>query len=130
MSTTIKHSDIKVGDTIEIIEHRTMKVAYINHAGVPITTGGVPIRRASADSDTFEIEFKLVDRPLNIPTKTGTVLHVTSDLSDDIGLWFLYDGTPSRGRKFWVSQRGNRKTTEEFERFIRSVSSRRFEVVL
>lgn len=108
--TRITEDQIRVGDTIRISEELT----------VTEVLGNGRFRYDEFDTKNFviaeEAVIELVNRPLNLPTKAGSVIRVHSGNGSEGARWFLM------GRSYevhqWKSDVGNSKTVPEMEYFL------------
>lgn len=110
--TSINRADIKVGDKIAITETLTVTAVGEDWAGAQ-----TEIRYAEFPGRTFsltdEAKVELLDRPLVLPTQSGSVIKVSTPSGLESATWMLTYGNR------WVSDFGTTVNADGLKHLIK-----------
>lgn len=114
MSKAIKHTDVKVGDTIRVTRDYTVTHVARNGFGTTVVRHDGPGVGKIYLRDEHRVE--LLDRPLELPTEFASFVEVTlGGATEGKGHWLL---TEHLGHKVWVSATRSHMTPTEFKAFL------------
>ncbi|AWY05927.1 hypothetical protein SEA_PIONEER3_104 [Microbacterium phage Pioneer3] len=118
----IDFDDIKVGDTIRVVDVSEVKV--VEHRGDEILTESGETYLARPARRGAERKFQLVERPiLPLPTKSGSMI----ELGGGYGTWiFIYEAV--KGRGVWINTHNGARQSVAFMR-ARANTAGGFEVI-
>ena len=124
MSKEIALAEVRAGDTIRVT--REFKVDSVDSDRLHST--GLPTGWMQATGATIE----LLDRPIDLPTKKGSIIRVRTGHMDGPGVnhgtWILTENSGGLNPR-WMSASRVSMTRSEFAEFLVETPARTFEVV-